>query len=687
MTAMELRIGVDVGGTFTDVVVETTAGCALGSFKLLSTPAAPDAAVLAALAIVRDRWGGADGTTVVCHGTTVGTNCLIERSGARMALIATKGFGDVLALRRQARPALFALRQEIAPPLVDAALRLELDERVTADGSVLKPIDRDELEGLVARLRDAGCAAVAVSLLHAYANPAHEIAVREAIERALPEVFITLSSEIAPEFREYERTSTAVVNSYIGPTVRNYIDRLAADMGGRGVGALTVIKSNGGLTVPALAARFPAHLLESGPAAGVVATAALAQMLGLANVLAFDVGGTTAKIALVRDGQPQMTREFHADRFVDGRDQGGYPVRSPAIELIEIGAGGGSIAWLDRAGVIRIGPRSAGATPGPACYGRGGTLPTVTDAHAVVGHLAAPFFAAAGIGFHPERARAAIEEHLGAPRGWSAARAAHAVLDLAAAKMAELVRLATVRRGIDPRDFVLVAYGGAGPLYAAEIARRVGLKGVVIPSAPGMFSAGGTLKAELRHDLVQTILRPLRQIAAESLHGNFRMMERRAAELMAAEPDRAARRVRLERAVEARFTGQLFELEIPLPDDVSPAAVEAGFRAAHRRSFGYDLPDAAVELVNMKLTVRAEPVSPAGQGRRAESGIEIPDHRTLLSDGTTSAEPIRARGGLPVGRAVAGPLLVADEGATARVPAGQAAVLDASGILWIEPAP
>ncbi len=682
--ATGLRVGIDVGGTFTDVVVESASGALLAAFKLSSTPGDPAEAVIAALE--RVRASQSDAIVEVGHGTTVGTNCLIERRGARTALVATRGFRDVIELRRQARPLLFELKQEISEPLVPRELRFEVDERIAFDGTVVEPLGDATVARLVAALRASGVEAVSICLINGYANPAHEQALRSAIDRAMPGVFVSTGSEIAPEYGEFERTSTAVVNSYIGPRVRSYVERLGAALHAGGT-RLFIAKSNGGLAAPATAARFPVHVIESGPAAGVVAAAAYARSVGRSHLIAFDMGGTTSKVGLVRDGQPAMAREFHADRFVEGRDCGGYPVRSHVVDLIEIGAGGGSLAWLDHAGVVRIGPRSAGADPGPACYGRGGRFPTITDAHVVVGNLPTAALAVSGVRLDAGLAVGAIEREIASPLGWSVARAAHAILRVATAQTAELVRLATVRRGIDPRDFALLAYGGAAALHAVELAREVGIPEVLVPPLPGMFSARGTLRADVRHDVARSFLRLARETSPPDLDAALGALEAEAYARLAA--DFAGDRphdVVVERSVDVRYEGQLFELGVALGQDApQPERIEAGFRALYRATYGYELPGSAVQIVNLRVVVRRPGRAPGAAGKSAMAALpHAADHSTLAADGKRVPQPLVARDRLVDGATIDGPLLVSDHGATVVVPARCRVHVSADGWLSIE---
>jgi N-methylhydantoinase A len=686
--AGEVLLATDVGGTFTDILAfDPRAGTIVAAFKLPSTPADPALAAITGL----DRCLAREGRRprAVFHATTVGTNALIEKRAGPIALVTTRGFRDVLALRRHARPRLYDLFARVSRPLVPRTLRLEVEERMDADGTVTTALAEGEVARVVALLRARGPRAVAVSLLHSYANDVHEQRLGEAIRSALPGVFVTLSSEVCREFREFERTSTTVVNAYIGPRVRGYVDALCADLDARGVGSLLIVKSNGGLTSGTNACRFPVHLIESGPAAGVVATAALGRAEGRSDLIAFDMGGTTAKVGVVRDGEPRLTTEFYADRFVDGVDLGGYPIQSPVIDVIEIGAGGGSIARIDVAGVVKVGPESAGAEPGPAAYGRGGDRPTVTDAHVAVGHIAADAFAGEDLELRAQLASDVIARELAAPLGWTVPQAAWGILRLATANMAEMVRLATLRRGLDPRDFALVAFGGAGPLHAAEIAREVGVPRVLVPQYPGLFSAIGAMLCDIRHDVVQTLVRRTRAVDAAEIEAAYRGLAQRAEALRRAEG--AVGRTTdwtFERYADARFEGQLFALALPLAGGAAPSGptIETAFRDAHVKSYGYDLPGHGVELVNVRLVARAAmwtrgwPVA-ATPDSRAAAGER---RRTVFqADGTTREMRVLRREALAPGAACDGPLIIEDVGATVRVLEGQRVVSRASGVLEI----
>jgi N-methylhydantoinase A len=617
----------------------------------------------------------------------VGTNALIEKRGGKTALIATKGFGDVIELRRQARPRLYDLNATVSTPLVPQDLRIEVEERTLYDGTHLVPLSNSELERITERVASAAVDAVAVSLMHSYSNDDHEQKIGAILRERFPKLFITLSSDVTREFREFERTSTAVVNAYIGPTVAEYLDQLARDLEKRASKALYIVKSNGGLTSVANARRFPVHLIESGPAAGVIATAALGAAEGIKNLIAFDMGGTTAKVGVVVNGQPRLSTEFYADQFVDGQDLGGYPIKSPVIDIVEIGAGGGSIGHLDSANVLKVGPESTGAEPGPASYGRGGKLPAITDAHVALGHISADGFGSEDLTIDMAAARSAIKSNIADKLDWTVERAAWGMLEIANANMAEMVRFATLRRGLDPRDFVLVAFGGAGPLHAMEIAAEVGIPKVLIPPLPGLFSAVGTVLGRLRHDLVQTFLRPTEGLQWDAIGQGFAELRKRADALIAAETTERDAKWAFVRSAELRYQGQLFEIEIPIASEETPhgACLESAFRERYRETYGYELEKNQVEIVNLRLVASAavwdgtwpevDMTEANGPGERKR--------RVLSSNGDQTEILVVPRGRLKVGEQRQGPLIIEDFGATIRIISGQSMKVRPSGVLEI----
>lgn len=687
MAKLDLLIGIDVGGTFTDAVVfDGEKGVFLNAFKIASTPADPGRAVVAAIdRIARDV--NVRGATVF-HGTTVGTNTLIERKGARTALLSTEGFSDVIEIRRQARPSLYNFDVSISEPLVPKSMRVDVPERTSADGTVLRKAASEEA---VRALRSAGVESVAISFLHSYANAENEDLVAVAIEKELPGLYVTRSSDVCPEFREYERSSTTVVNAYIGPAVGNYISRLEKELRSRGVDRLMVVKSNGGLTSPANAARYPVHLIESGPAAQLIASASFARATGRRNLVSFDMGGTTAKAGLIRDAKPELTSEFYADRLVEGADVGGYAVRSPMLDLVEIGAGGGSIAWIDDGKVLKVGPTSAGASPGPACYGRGGELPTVTDAHAVIGTLSEEGFRSSGISLQRELAVEAISKHIAQPFGWPLSRAAYSILDIAVANMAEMVRLATTRKGVDPRSYSILASGGAGPLHAALVGKEIGAMEVLIPPHPGMFSAFGATLGAVRHEFTQTLLSELRLVDPSVIAEQFQRLRHRAEAVLKDEPAGISKPT-MERIIEARFIGQLFELKlgIGLDGDSIPSVgeIEEQFRAIYRAEYGFDLPQARVQIVNLRLVAEIDLGHRGEQifARRSRASRVAKPHRQtpiLSREGSEALVPVY-RVAESAGGRIEGPAIFEHSGSTVWIVDGQTACVGESGEVVID---
>jgi N-methylhydantoinase A len=679
----ELLIGIDVGGTFTDAVAfDSGNSTLLAAFKIASSPSDPGRAVMTAIdriSQVVDVRGG-----VVCHGTTVGTNTLIERKGSRTALLATSGFTDVVELRRQDRPQLYSFDVRISEPLAPRELRFAVEERVAADGAIVRPIQA--IADLIKRVRDSGASAVAICLLHAYVNDAHERELADAIAVAWPEAYVSCSSDICPELGEYERSSTTLVNAYIGQAVSGYVSSMNWQLRDKGIRHFLVVKSNGGLTSPENAARYPVHLIESGPAAQLTAAEAFARAAGRPNLIAFDMGGTTAKAGIIRDGRPETTGEFYADRLVDGIEVGGYAIRSSVLDLVEIGAGGGSIAFIDEANVLKVGPRSAGAHPGPACYSRGGDLPTVTDAHAVIGTLTPELFTDSGVTFNRSAAVDAIRRHIADPLDWTVVRAAYAIIDITVANMAEMVRLTTTHRGLDPRDFSLLASGGAGPLHASSVGQEVGAREIIIPPIPGMFSALGATLGAVRHEVTQTVLRDVRSLDLAELKDIFAQLSVRADKLLSAEPQGAARRAP-ERIADMRFAGQLFELRVHLGTEGEPLPtieeIERRFRDSYSKEYGFELPDMRAQIVNCRLIASIDLgyrsdylLAPGGSSSRtAEVSRKI---AFLTREGREMSMPVYRAADI-LGCSMTGPGIIEHSGATVWIHGAQAVRIGLNG--------
>ncbi len=513
---MALRIGIDIGGTFTDLVALDEATGAVVDTKALSTPHDLLEGILRCVDQAGTRLADC---RLVIHGTTIGINALLERKGALTGLITTEGFRDVLEIGRGNFLRMYDVLYRRPASLVPRGRRLEVSERVTARGEVLIPLDEAAVRDAARRLADEGVESVAISFLFSFRNPEHERRAAELVAEVLPRASVSVSHRITQEWREYERTSTTVVNAYIRPIMDRYLGAFERGLAGRGFGGqLLITQSNGGAFSVAAAASKPVHTIESGPAAGAIGCASLAQALGADRLISFDMGGTTAKCAIVAGGLVQTTDEYHVD---------GHPLRIPVIDITEVSAGGGTIAWIDAGGALALGPQSAGAAPGPVCYGRGGVEPTVTDANLVLGRIAAGRFLGGTMPLDHAAAARAIEERLGLPLGLARDNAAAGVVRLADVKMALAVRSITTERGLDPRDYTLVAYGGGGPLHAVAIARELGIPRVIIPPAPSTFSAWGMLATDLRHDLVRTVLEPLERTDGAWAEARYREMERR----------------------------------------------------------------------------------------------------------------------------------------------------------------
>ena len=564
------RIGVDIGGTFTDLVLLA----ADGSVSTRKLPTSPDnhgrvlvegvASLLDGLRLTPDRLGE------IVHGTTVATNAVLEAKGARTGLLTTRGFRDVLELRRIRSPELYNLMYEKPPPLVPRRYRLEVDERINHLGEVVRELDLDQAEQALRRLADAGMESLAICFLNAYANADHERRVGELAHRVCPNWDISLSSDVLPEIREYERTSTTVINAYLKPVVRRYLQGMREELDGAGAHApLLIMQSNGGIMAVPAAQEKPVHIIESGPAAGVIASAFLARRVGLSNVLTFDMGGTTAKASIIEDGVLSQTPEYEvgggisvASRLIKG---GGYALRVPVIDIAEVGAGGGSIVWLDPGGALQVGPQSAGAVPGPVCYQAGGTEPTVTDANVALGYLNPDHLVGGDLRLDADAACRALHDRVAQPLGLTLDKAAYGVHLVANSNMMRAVRAVSSQRGRDPRGFALFAFGGNGPVHAVELARTLGIRRVLVPVAPGLFSAFGLLFADVEHHYVHTCFRRMDELDVSYLAQLFADLEHTALEALATEglyrriP--AATRVLLRRQVDLRYAGQSFRAD------------------------------------------------------------------------------------------------------------------------------
>lgn len=695
MTARSFRVGADIGGTFTDITFLEN-GQTVHSFKRPSTPDDYSRGIVEGVLALLARIGGKP-TEIeeVVHATTVATNAILEGKGATTALLTTRGFRDVLELGRLRMPELYNLNYEKPTPLVPRHRRYEIAERMGAHGDIVLSLDEDTVVEAARSIAASDTRAVAVSFLHAYANPQHERRTCEILAGMLgPEVFVSCSSDVLPEIREYERTSTVVVNAYLGPVVRSYLRALSTRLRDAGIHApLQVMQSSGGVMSALAASEKPACIIESGPAAGVIAAARIGAAGSSNDIITIDMGGTTAKAAIIEQGQPARTTEYEVGAGINISSKlikgGGHAVKLPFIDVSEIGAGGGSIIRVDAGGLIQVGPDSAGAVPGPACYGTGGTRPTLTDALVVLGYINPEYIAGGAVRLDAERSRRAIREQVCAPTGLDLETAAHGVYAIAASTMMRAVKAVSTYRGRDPRDFTLFAFGGNGPAVAAEIARLLDMKRVVVPSHPGVFSALGLLYSTTEHDLMQTYFCALDAVDSDTLDTAYRKLE--TSMFAGLEADGFTRAdIEIDRLADLRYAGQAYELTIGLTDrsgePIDIAAMGEAFRREHKLTYGHASTSDPLEIVNIRVTGR-----PRNDGTNAYRP-SAPEARTV-TPGSPSARtcwfgpdwghlrtPIITRLDLAAGDRES-PLIVEEYDATCVVPPGWTAGLDELGNL------
>ena len=686
---MAWRIGVDIGGTFTDVALVDDASGQIGVAKVPTTPGDLTEGVVRALEMAMGRYAvAAPEVNLLSHATTVVTNAILGESGARAALITTRGFRDVLELRRSARADLYDLFQDAPATLIPRRRRFEISERVGADGAIVTPLAEDEIDSLVAALAAAQVDAVAVSLLFSFLNPQHERRLAARLRAALPGVPIYLSSDVLPEIKEFERTSTTAVCAYVGPILASYLERLEQATHSRALPPLHLMGSSGGILEAAEAIAMPAMAVESGPAAGVVAAALVARQTGRLDLLSFDMGGTTAKASLIRGGQYETTPDYEVGggssmtRWMNGT---GHPIRVPVIDLAEVSAGGGSIAWVDRGGALRVGPKSAGAEPGPVCYGRGGSEPTVTDCNLILGYLDQRSLLDGDLAIDHAAAVAAVRKRLAEPLGVDLRTAAAAVIDVVNHAMAEVLKIVSTRRGHDPRDFVLAAFGGAGPLHAAALADELAIAEVICPPIPGAFSALGLIGTDLRRDYVQT----LHSTAdAAALQAAFEALEQRGAAML----DRAGvapEQRRFERTVDARYSRQSFELVVPVPprpvDDAALAEIAAAFHDRHRYTYGHDNRGEPVQIVSVRLAAigATPPLLIRDQVAAGQTGAVKSKRQVWFRETGTVEAAIYDRRRMPAGFAAPGPVVIESLESTILVPPGWQAKMNDDGFVLL----
>ena len=687
------RTGVDIGGTFTDIVLLGRGGEVV-SKKISSSVENYALAIVDGLeALFAEQGVAPDEVDEIMHGTTVASNAILERSGARVGLVTSRGFRDVLELRNLRMPRLYDLTWEKPPPLVERYLRVTVGERVNAAGEVVHPLDRDDARRALRRLLDEGVDAIAVCLINSYANPCHERLLAEVATEVAPGLPCSTSFDVQPEIKEYERTSTTVVNSYVLPTVRRYLETLRAGLDARGVSApLHIMQSNGGLTPAVQAASKPVDIVESGPAAGVVGARAIARQSGIENVISFDMGGTTAKASLIEGGEYTRTREYSVgggiisgSRLLTGS---GYLLNVPAIDLAEVGAGGGSILRIDDGGSMQAGPKSAGARPGPACYGLGGEAPTVTDANVVLGYLNPAHLCGGELPIDARASRRTIETSIAGPLGLDVEHASWGARQVAIASMIRAIRAVSSERGRDPRSFALFAFGGNGGLFAAGMAAELGMKRVIVPPAAGLFSAFGLLYAEIEHHYSRTVRRLLRGSNADAIDSVYRELEAQADAQLAADGFDAGHR-RFARSAMLHYRGQIYELEVQVAArPVDRAALEAlaeDFGREHERTYGHRAgADEPVELVTAQVLGRGSSDWPRVPSRLRiaervpEAGVRRAYHGRTLGWIDT---PVVARSALACG--AEGPLIVEEYDSTCLVPPGVRVELDPRGNLLL----
>jgi N-methylhydantoinase A len=689
---MVWRIGVDIGGTFTDVaLVEETSG-RIGVAKVPTTPANLADGVLRALKSAVDRYQ-VDHAEVglLSHATTVVTNAILEENGARAALITTRGFRDVLELRRSARANLYDLFQDAPATLIPRRRRFEISERIGADGAIVTPLAENEMDELIVALKAARVDAIAVSLVFSFLNPEHERRIGARLRAALPNVPVYLSSDVLPEIKEFERASTTAVCAYVGPILASYLARLEEVTRSRALPPLYLMGSNGGILEAAEAIAVPAMAVESGPAAGVVAAALVARQTGRRNLLSFDMGGTTAKASLIRDGQYETTPEYEVGggssmtRWMNGT---GHPIRLPVIDLAEVSAGGGSIAWIDRAGALRVGPKSAGADPGPACYARGGAEPTVTDCNLLLGYLDRGSLLGGDLSIDRAAAEEAVRSRLAEPLGIDVRDAAASVIAIVNHAMAEVLKIVSVQRGHDPRDFVLAAFGGAGPLHAAALAGELGIAEVICPPIPGAFSALGLVGTDLRRDYVQTLFTTTDAADPAAVEAAFVALEQKGAAML----DRAAiapERRRFERSVDARYPRQSYELAVPVParpvERATLQTIAETFHDRHRHTYGHDNRAEPVQIVSIRLAAigTIPPLVIRDRPAVAEADAVKSKRRLWFHETGAVDAKIYDRRRMPPGMAVASPAVIESLESTILVPPGWQAKMNEDGFVLL----
>jgi N-methylhydantoinase A len=640
-------LGIDIGGTFTDIVVFEERSKRVKILKLSSTPDEPERAVIEALKSIDINL---DEIKIINHASTIATNALLTRTGlAKVALVTNNGFRDVLEIARQRRSEIYDLRFSRPIPLVPRKFRYTISGRIDSEGRELERMNPDELKKIAGSIKEEGIESVAISLLNSYVNQDHEIAVGKFFRNLGERVF--LSSEINPEFREYERTSTTVVNAALAPLISKYLGKLKDELGAMKIKAeFYIMGSNGGLNTSDYATRLPISIIESGPSAGVLASSYMSKRLGLKRVITFDMGGTTAKAGTILDGRPDISSEFeaagktHSGRSIKGS---GYSVRFPFIDLAEVSAGGGTIAWIDEGDSLRVGPRSAGAHPGPAAYRKGGEEPTITDANIILGRLNPDYLLGGKMKIYKELAEKAIKERIADPLGLDVVEAADGITKMINNAMAKAISIVSVERGRDPRDFSMMAFGGAGPIHSCDLAENNGIGEIIVPKNPGLFSAYGLLTVDIVRPFSRTIL----GLSPREIKSVFASLKNEAEESLAKE---GIKRVRTEMMVDVHYVGQSYEISVPYSEGKDPISE---FRAQHRKLYGYDSDD-PVEMINARVVARAAvPKIGLEEGSASGKGIEKKRRKVYFNDRFLESDVI-VRESLPPGTRGKGPVII-----------------------------
>ena len=678
-----IRLSADVGGTFTDVASFDEATGALRLGKTLTTPQRLVTGIENGVGKASSQFAAA---RLFLHGTTVAINTILERSGAKCALLTTQGFRDIYEIGRVNRPESYNLFFNKHEPLIDRDMRFEIMERIDSAGAVLIPLDQEQVLSVARQAVAAGAQAIAILFLHSYRNPAHERLAKTIISAEFPELFVTSSHELSQEYREYERTSTAAANAYVGPRVQNYLTEMESHLQDAGfAGNFLIVQSTGGLFDVGDARQSCIRMLESGPAAGVVGTKSLCDNINIKDAIAFDMGGTTAKAGVIYQGNVLMTGAALIGGYATG-----LPVQMPMIDIQEVGTGGGSIARVEVGNALRVGPESAGAAPGPVCYGLGGTEPTITDANLVLGRLGADRFLGGEMRLDLEAAKRALNEKVAAPLGLDPIEAAEGILRIATTKMAHVVRWVTTERGLDAADFALVAYGGAGPLHASAVARELSIGKVIIPRAPGHFSAYGMLVADLRRDFVNTWFTPLDNASFPAMEDIFTEMERQGRETVGR--GQTLTGVAVERSADMRYVGQEHAVTVDLPIELfrnqDREGIKARFDAVHQTRYGFSVATEKAEIVSLRSAIIGQMRKPAfehiAKGGSESDNVAFRGKRPVYFASTGFVEtPTYDRPALKAGNRMTGPALIEEHASTTVAHPGDLVEVDAFGDLVI----